>query len=518
MSLNRPTGPRGNRRNNLDPNSNERRDRAAFSDTYADRRGNFNRTDPVDRNDRSDRGARDDRVDRNDRNARFNSLNRGGGDNSDSNHQRPNKRYGDRRVNQESEREEDRSRDRNNRGNQNQDRELARDRDGDYYQPGRIRDKPEDRSRDRDLGREKSNTRDRGFDLNNRGNNSDTNSQYNRKRDDLSRSPPPSKRYRSQDSEFKNSVSKKNPSSLSMRNRSTLSSLSSATAISTTIAEDKSVRKSVDSKWFDKPSNTASGGVFNSKNNDDSDRTRGGSKNSKNDFKSNKHIPAPAKSVGTGRIGALPPTGPRRSGGSKPDTNYSRRFKPVGGSNNNNNNNNRNSNHSINEEGNILEVNRIDITKKTSSDDLFPEKIGQIDPVSQNSQRLAFRLPTGVYSNRSALSASSEPSESSTSTAQHSSVAIPSTSPVSEVPRSQGMITEKVITAVERVPRTSSIYKRVLQVGEGTYGRVYKAVNRDTSVKVALKKLRLSNERDGLPITAIREIKLLQALRHRNII
>lgn len=36
--------------------------------------------------------------------------------------------------------------------------------------------------------------------------------------------------------------------------------------------------------------------------------------------------------------------------------------------------------------------------------------------------------------------------------------------------------------------------------------------------RVALKKVRLENERGGFPITAIREIKILQNLKHTNII
>nr|XP_023656085.1 cyclin-dependent kinase 13-like isoform X1 [Paramormyrops kingsleyae] len=54
--------------------------------------------------------------------------------------------------------------------------------------------------------------------------------------------------------------------------------------------------------------------------------------------------------------------------------------------------------------------------------------------------------------------------------------------------------------------------------GEGTYGQVYKAKDRDTAEMVALKKVRLDNEREGFPITAIREIKILRQLNHRSII
>lgn len=76
-------------------------------------------------------------------------------------------------------------------------------------------------------------------------------------------------------------------------------------------------------------------------------------------------------------------------------------------------------------------------------------------------------------------------------------------------------------TAKPRVSQrnlTSSIFERVTQVGEGTYGKVYKAVNQVSGTTSALKRLRLETEREGFPVTALREIKLLQSLRHDNII
>uniref|UniRef100_A0A8B9LJS0 Cyclin-dependent kinase 13 n=1 Tax=Astyanax mexicanus TaxID=7994 RepID=A0A8B9LJS0_ASTMX len=54
--------------------------------------------------------------------------------------------------------------------------------------------------------------------------------------------------------------------------------------------------------------------------------------------------------------------------------------------------------------------------------------------------------------------------------------------------------------------------------GEGTYGQVYKARDKDTAEMVALKKVRLDNEKEGFPITAIREIKILRQLNHKSII
>lgn len=55
-------------------------------------------------------------------------------------------------------------------------------------------------------------------------------------------------------------------------------------------------------------------------------------------------------------------------------------------------------------------------------------------------------------------------------------------------------------------------------VGSGTYGKVFKGVNCYTKGLVALKRIRMEGERDGFPVTAVREIKLLQSLRHTNIV
>ena len=55
-------------------------------------------------------------------------------------------------------------------------------------------------------------------------------------------------------------------------------------------------------------------------------------------------------------------------------------------------------------------------------------------------------------------------------------------------------------------------------VGSGTFGKVFKSQNVYTKNLVALKKIRMEGERDGFPITAVREIKLLQSLKHANVV
>ncbi|KAJ1524160.1 hypothetical protein ONE63_010687 [Megalurothrips usitatus] len=61
-------------------------------------------------------------------------------------------------------------------------------------------------------------------------------------------------------------------------------------------------------------------------------------------------------------------------------------------------------------------------------------------------------------------------------------------------------------------------YLKIEKIGEGTYGVVYKGRNKITGQVVAMKKIRLESEDEGIPSTAIREISLLKELEHPNIV
>eukprot|EP00071_Canis_lupus_P010462 XP_005629809.1 cyclin-dependent-like kinase 5 [Canis lupus familiaris] len=56
------------------------------------------------------------------------------------------------------------------------------------------------------------------------------------------------------------------------------------------------------------------------------------------------------------------------------------------------------------------------------------------------------------------------------------------------------------------------------KIGEGTYGTVFKAKNRETHEIVALKRVRLDDDDEGVPSSALREICLLKELKHKNIV
>ena len=61
-------------------------------------------------------------------------------------------------------------------------------------------------------------------------------------------------------------------------------------------------------------------------------------------------------------------------------------------------------------------------------------------------------------------------------------------------------------------------FQKLEKIGEGTYGVVYKAKDKITNQFVALKKIRLETESEGVPSTAIREISLLKELDHPNVV
>ncbi|KAG8173219.1 hypothetical protein JTE90_014277, partial [Oedothorax gibbosus] len=63
-----------------------------------------------------------------------------------------------------------------------------------------------------------------------------------------------------------------------------------------------------------------------------------------------------------------------------------------------------------------------------------------------------------------------------------------------------------------------SKYEKLAKIGQGTFGEVFKARHRGTRKIVALKKVLMENEKEGFPITALREIKILQLLKHENVV
>lgn len=66
--------------------------------------------------------------------------------------------------------------------------------------------------------------------------------------------------------------------------------------------------------------------------------------------------------------------------------------------------------------------------------------------------------------------------------------------------------------------RSVYCYERLNQIEEGSYGVVFRARDKKTGDIVALKKLKLDEEKHGFPITALREVNALMSCRHDNVV
>ncbi|KAI1314369.1 hypothetical protein EDD11_002234 [Mortierella claussenii] len=66
--------------------------------------------------------------------------------------------------------------------------------------------------------------------------------------------------------------------------------------------------------------------------------------------------------------------------------------------------------------------------------------------------------------------------------------------------------------------RSVENYEKLNRISEGTYGVVYRARDRVTGEIVALKKLKLDQEKNGFPITSLREVYTLLLAKHPHIV
>lgn len=66
--------------------------------------------------------------------------------------------------------------------------------------------------------------------------------------------------------------------------------------------------------------------------------------------------------------------------------------------------------------------------------------------------------------------------------------------------------------------RSVYCYERLNHIEEGSYGIVFRARDKETGDIVALKKLKLDEEKQGFPITSLREIMALMTCQHENVV
>ncbi|KAL8037902.1 hypothetical protein ABFX02_11G067900 [Erythranthe guttata] len=66
--------------------------------------------------------------------------------------------------------------------------------------------------------------------------------------------------------------------------------------------------------------------------------------------------------------------------------------------------------------------------------------------------------------------------------------------------------------------RSVDEFERINRIDEGTYGVVYRAKDKKTGEIVALKKVKMEKEREGFPLTSLREMNILLSFHHPSIV
>ncbi|CED83063.1 pkinase-domain-containing protein [Phaffia rhodozyma] len=118
------------------------------------------------------------------------------------------------------------------------------------------------------------------------------------------------------------------------------------------------------------------------------------------------------------------------------------------------------------------------------------------------------------------------PSTSNTSS-QYALSSVPPATTKPSTPRSREVPT--ISTRSAYVPSRSSHpsiqscrsvyeYERLNHIEEGSYGVVFRAREKTTGEIVAIKKLKLDEEKNGFPITSLREVMALMVCRHENVV
>ncbi|KAJ4430966.1 hypothetical protein ANN_19559 [Periplaneta americana] len=87
-----------------------------------------------------------------------------------------------------------------------------------------------------------------------------------------------------------------------------------------------------------------------------------------------------------------------------------------------------------------------------------------------------------------------------------------------EVEESATAHTNSFMEGVCLLPPSPAEFRSATEIEEGTYGVVYRARDKRTEEVVALKRLKMEKEKEGFPITSLREINTLLKAQHPNIV
>ncbi|KAF1741079.1 hypothetical protein MXB_2514, partial [Myxobolus squamalis] len=93
-----------------------------------------------------------------------------------------------------------------------------------------------------------------------------------------------------------------------------------------------------------------------------------------------------------------------------------------------------------------------------------------------------------------------------------------SNSKIEETPEEKSMPSKKIFYPSFMGCRSVDEFEKMNWIEEGMYGVVFRARDLRTNQTVALKRLKMEREREGFPITSLREINCLLKSRHENVV
>ncbi|KAI5480188.1 cell division cycle 2-like protein [Pseudohyphozyma bogoriensis] len=153
--------------------------------------------------------------------------------------------------------------------------------------------------------------------------------------------------------------------------------------------------------------------------------------------------------------------------------------------------------------------------KKSKWDDLAQEE-DEAAEKEKKRQKKAQQLQIKLAKEREVLlgTASREPTPSSSSGGR----AVGSPRPGAVMRKEKGVRRTRDMHPLLESCRSVYCYERLNHIEEGSYGIVFRARCKETGAIVALKKLKMDKEKNGFPITSLREIQTLMVAAHENIV
>jgi len=140
-----------------------------------------------------------------------------------------------------------------------------------------------------------------------------------------------------------------------------------------------------------------------------------------------------------------------------------------------------------------------------------PHKENGNSPSNQESDELTSALMEEMTNDSSAENSNDDASTEENSESSDGEVVEDDGKKAISVEKTKALLNENFERCINR-------FEKLDLLGSGTYGEVFKARDKNNNEVYAVKKLKMEHEREGFPITALREVKILKMMDHRHVV